>query len=163
MTRVAALLPALACAACLGIAEVADQSTVDPSYVSGGGFWNEGSTISVVAKAEPRGDRLAICGAWAINTSSALTVGYNHDVIGAAVIQLDGSNIINNLRFMNLVPYSQNIAGQTSNCTITDIAWEPDMNDRIEIRIPRQGFERQDPTGQPLLVFRQGPLPVLFP
>lgn len=162
MKHVATLLPALACAACLGIPEVASQSTVDPSYITGGGYWNDGSTITVVAKAQPEGDMLAICGAWAVNTSSALSIGYNRDVMGAGVIQLDGSNIINNLRFMNQVAYSKDLAGQSSNCTVTNIPWQDGMNDQIRIRIPRQGYDRQDPNGQPLLEFRQGALPVLF-
>ncbi|MBY8977416.1 hypothetical protein KHP62_16510 [Rhodobacteraceae bacterium NNCM2] len=162
MKPVQSLIPLAFCAACLGEPSVANQATIDPSYLTAGGYWNDGTTITVIAKAVPEGGMLAICGAWMVNQSSALSIGYNERVMGTGVIQLDGGNIVNNLLYMNQLAYAPNVEGKTANCTITGTPWEAGMEERISIRLPRQTYGDGVPSGDPRLEFRQGRLPVAF-
>jgi hypothetical protein len=134
------------CAAGLALVGCATVSSVgidpiDPRYSVGGGEWNSGGGITIVARAFERNGVTVICGAWTMDRQSGMTSELNDDVMEAGSVFLDGDRAVQNLSFMRLVPYSDNIAGEQANCVAAGLPWK--VNYAVvpaRVRIPHMSF-----------------------
>ncbi|MEM7671468.1 MAG: hypothetical protein AAF317_20490 [Pseudomonadota bacterium] len=142
--------------ACLGKPPLVGQSTVTADYQVDGGFWSEGSTIRVFSAAEQREGRLAICGAWSVNQSSALTIGFHERVLSGGLIRVGGQTVLRNLLYLNEIRSDGDAIGETANCALTDLSWDPGHVDQLQVRIPRQTFGGGIGSDEQRLTFRQG-------
>ena len=128
---------------------------IDPRYSVGGGEWNSGGGITIVARAFERNGATVICGAWTMDRQSGMTSELNDDVLAAGSVFLDGDRAVQNLSFMRLVPYSDNIAGEQANCVATGLSWKVDYTTApARVRMPRMAFAMGD-LPENVLVFRE--------
>jgi hypothetical protein len=145
---------ALALVGCATVPSVGTDP-IDLRYSIGGGQWDSGRGITVVARAFERNGVTVICGAWTIDSQSGLTRDYNDDVLEAGSVFLDGDRAVQNLSFMRLVPYSDNIAGEQANCVAASLPWKADyVAVPTRVRIPRMAF-RLDEETRDFVVFRE--------
>jgi hypothetical protein len=143
--------------ALVGCATVPSVGTdpIDPRYSVGGGEWNSGGGITIVARAFERNGVTVICGAWTMDRQSGITSELNDDVMEAGSVFLDGDRAVQNLSFMRLVPYSDNIAGEQANCVATGRPWKADYAAApARVRMPRMSFTMGD-LPENFLVFRE--------
>ena len=157
MSGITFLVRCAAVLALVGCATVTPVGTdpIDLRYSVGGGQWDSGRGITVVARAFERNGVTVICGAWTIDSQGGLTRDYNDDVLEAGSVFLDGDRAVQNLSFMRLVPYSDNIAGEQANCVATGLPWKTDYATvPARVRLPRMAFTL-DPKPLNVVVFRE--------
>ena len=131
---------ALALVGCATVPSVGTDP-IDPRYSVGGGEWGSGGGITIVARAFERNGVTVICGAWTMDRQSVLTSELNDNVMEAGSVFLDGDRAVQNLSFMRLVPYSDNIAGEQANCVAAGLPWKADYAAApARVRMPRMVF-----------------------
>ncbi len=143
--------------ALVGCATVTSVGTdpIDSRYSVGGREWDSGGGITIAARAFERNGVTVICGAWTMDRQSVVTSELNDEVLGAGSVFLDGDRTVQNLSFMRLVPYSDNIAGEQANCVATGRPWKADYDAApARVRIPRMAFPLDADTGD-FVVFRE--------
>ncbi len=97
----------------------------------------------------------AICGAWTMDRQSVVTSDLNENVLEAGSVFLDGDRAVQNLSFMRLVPYSDNIADEQANCVATGRPWKANYATApARVRMPRMVFPLDEETGD-FVVFRE--------
>ena len=130
----------LVAAACTGYPIVGSESVVS-EYVTGGGAWNTGGGISAVVRAFPRDGATVVCGAWATDRQSTLTVELNGEVMQTASVHLGGERLVQGLGFMRRVTYADNISGAQANCVVSKVPWQESFaNTEPVFRFPRMVF-----------------------
>ena len=140
LLRGAVLGFALLAVACTRFAIVGND-TIGPGYATGGGEWNSGGGITIVVRAFERGGATVVCGAWATDQQSVLSINQNRDVMEAASIYIGRTRIVQNLVFMARVPYSDNISGGQANCVASSVPWRAQFAvTGPRTRIPRMSF-----------------------
>jgi hypothetical protein len=145
---------ALALVGCATLPSVGTEP-IDPRYSVGGGEWNSGGGITVVARAFERDGATVICGAWTMHQQSGLTSELNYDVLEAGSVFLGRDRAVQNLSFMRRVPYSDNIAGEQANCVATGLLWKADYATApARVRLPRMAFTLDWETHH-VVVFRE--------
>ncbi|MEL6479628.1 MAG: hypothetical protein AAFR17_20055 [Pseudomonadota bacterium] len=150
----AAMLATTMAIGCAPALDPAGGGRVDDSYTIGGGFWNDGSILTVAAKAEQRDGRVALCGAWHVDQSSALTIGFHERVLSAGSLRLDGTLVAQNLLFL---PQRGTLPDARTGCALSSTPWEPRFDRQpLQVRIPRQVFGGGIGSDEQRLVFRQG-------
>ncbi len=163
LTR-SALALGLLVAACTPYVSVGTD-TVAPGYVTGGGEWNSGGGITVVARAFERGGATVVCGVWTTDRQSVLTIHLNEDVMEAASVFIGNKRVVHGLRFMARVPYSGNISGAQANCVASSVPWRAEFAEKgPRLRFPRiayppDGGDEETGGGGDSLTFRQTPRP----
>ena len=146
---------ALALAGCTTATPVGTDP-IDSRYSVGGGEWNSGGGITIVARAFERNGVAVICGAWTMDRQSGMTSELNNDVLAAGSVFLDGDRAVQNLSFMRRVPYSDNIAGEQANCVATGLSWKADYTTSpARVRLPRMVFEGLDAEMAEFVKFRE--------
>ena len=131
---------ALALAGCTTATPVGTDP-IDSRYSVGGGEWDSGGGITIAARAFERNGVTVICGAWTMDRQSVLTSELNDNVMEAGSVFLDGDRAVQNLSFMRMVPYSDNIAGEQANCVATGLPWKANYAAApARVRIPRMAF-----------------------
>ena len=146
---------ALALAGCTTATPVGTDP-IDSRYSVGGGEWNSGGGITIVARAFERNGVAVICGAWTMDRQSGMTSELNNDVLAAGSVFLDGDRAVQNLSFMRRVPYSDNIAGEQANCVATGLSWKADYTTSpARVRLPRMVFEGLDREMGEFVKFRE--------
>ncbi|MEE8455254.1 MAG: hypothetical protein V3R90_10975 [Limibaculum sp.] len=146
---------ALALAGCTTATPVGTDP-IDSRYSVGGGEWNSGGGITIVARAFERNGVAVICGAWTMDRQSGMTSELNNDVLEAGSVFLDGDRAVQNLSFMRRVPYSDNIAGEQANCVATGLSWKADYTTvPARVRLPRMVFEGLDAEMAEFVKFRE--------
>ena len=146
---------ALALAGCTTATPVGTDP-IDSRYSVGGGEWNSGGGITIVARAFERNGVAVICGAWTMDRQSGMTSELNNDVLAAGSVFLDGDRAVQNLSFMRRVPYSDNIAGEQANCVATGLSWKADYTaSPARVRLPRMVFEGLDREMGEFVKFRE--------
>lgn len=146
---------ALALAGCTTATPVGTDP-IDSRYSVGGGEWNSGGGITIVARAFERNGVAVICGAWTMDRQSGMTSELNNDVLAAGSVFLDGDRAVQNLSFMRRVPYSDNIAGEQANCVATGLSWKADYTTSpARVRLPRMVFEGLDAEMGEFVKFRE--------
>lgn len=139
---------------------------VAPGYATGGGVWDAGGGITAVARVFQRDGATVVCGAWATDRQSALTIYLNEDVMEAASVYSDGTRLVNGLRFMQRVAYADNITGAQANCVASKVAWRPGFAAAEPVlRFPRMVFpEGEDGSfgGGGTAIFRQTARPSIM-
>ncbi len=114
---------------------------IDPRYSLGGGQWDSGGGITIVARAFERNGVTVVCGAWTMDRQSVVSSDFNGNVMEAGSVFLDGDRAVQNLSFMRQLPYSDNIAGKQANCVASSLAWKADYATApARIRMPRMTF-----------------------
>ncbi len=127
-------------AACTGLAP-AGTDVIGPSYTLGGGEWDSGGGITTAIRVFERGGVTVVCGAWTTDQQSALSIHLNENVIEAGSIYAGSTRLVQNLRFMSLVRYSQNISGAQANCVASGKPWQPEFSATApRIRFPLLAF-----------------------
>jgi hypothetical protein len=122
---------ALLAMACTRFATVGTD-IIGPGYVTGGGEWNSGGGITIV---------VVVCGAWATDRQSVLSVNQNRDVMEAGSVYIGRTRIVHNLAFMARIPYSDNITGSQANCVASAVPWRKEFAETgPRTRIPRMAF-----------------------
>ncbi|MEM8793461.1 MAG: hypothetical protein AAGE80_17710 [Pseudomonadota bacterium] len=141
-----------------------EGANLSETYLTAGGHWNDGAIVTVMARAVEREGRLAICGAWTARRQSVLTDGLHSRIIEAGLVRVDGERIVTNLRFMQRHSFAEDLRGRPANCIMTERPWQPGAAETIEVRLPRQRFNGGGfgEDGDPVLTFRQGPVPSLL-
>jgi len=135
-----ALILAGVMSACSGQARVGTE-TIDSRYATGGGEWSRGGGITAVARVFEKGGATVVCGAWATDRQSALTIELNDDVIAAASVFAGDTRLVQNLGFMARTAYSENISGAQANCVASTEPWREDFaSTALRIRFPRMEF-----------------------
>jgi hypothetical protein len=135
-----------ACAAGLALVGCATATSVgtdpiDPRYSLGGGQWDSGGGITIVARAFERNGVTVVCGAWTMDRQSVVSSDFNGNVMEAGSVFLDGDRAVQNLSFMRQLPYSDNIAGKQANCVASSLPWNADYATApARIRMPRMNF-----------------------
>ncbi len=145
--------------ALVGCATVTSVGTdpIDSRYSVGGGEWSSGGGITIAARAFERNGVTVICGAWTMDRQSVMTSELNDAVLEAGSVFLDGDRAVQNLSFMRLVRYSDNIAGEQANCVAVGLPWKADYDAApARVRIPRMAFAQGD-LPENFLVFRETP------
>ena len=140
-----------------GCATVTSVGTdpIDLRYSVGGGEWDSGGGITIVARAFERNGDAVVCGAWTMDRQSVVSSELNGDVLEAGSVFLDGDRAVQNLSFMRLVPYSDNIADEQANCVATGRPWKADYaTTSARVRMPRMVFPLDAITGD-FVVFRE--------
>ena len=131
---------ALVVVACSRFADVGTD-TIGSGYVTGGGEWNTGGGITIAVRAFERGGATVVCGAWATDQQSVLSIHQNRDVMEFGSIYIGGTRIVQNLVFMTRVPYSDNISGRQANCVASSVPWRAKFAEAgPRTRIPRISF-----------------------
>ncbi len=137
--------------------------TVGPGYVTGGGEWNSGGGITAVARAFERGGATVVCGAWATDRQSVLSLNMNSDVMETGSVYIGRKRIVQNLAFMARVPYADNISGAQANCVASSVPWRAEFAEEgARLRFPRvayppDGGDEDGSGGGDALVFRETP------
>jgi hypothetical protein len=145
MSGITVLVRCAAVLALVGCATVTSVGTdpIDSRYSVGGGEWDSGGGITIAARAFERNGVTVICGAWTMDRQSVMTSDLNDFVLEAGSIFLDGDRAVQNLSFMRLVPYSDNIAGEQANCVASVRPWKAEYAAApARVRIPRMAFGR---------------------
>jgi hypothetical protein len=138
---------------------------VGPGYVSGGGEWNSGGGVTVVVRIFERGGTTVVCGAWATDQQSVLSINRNTDAIQVGSIYAGNTRLVQNLSFMAHVPYSINITGAQAECVASTVPWRAEFAETgPRVRFPRLAFpggggDMDSGGGGSPLVFRQTPRP----
>ena len=136
--------------------EPAGFETIGPGYSVGGGMWNTGGGITVVARAFERNGATVVCGAWTTDRQSAMTYAYNSDVIQTASVYLAGERLVQNLSFMAQVPYAENISGRQARCVATAEPWRDAFaGAAARPRFPRYAVPEKDEDDGVVFVFRE--------
>jgi hypothetical protein len=144
----------LALAGCTTAVSVGTD-TIDPRYSVGGGQWSSGGGITIAARAFERNGVAVICGAWTMDRQSVVTSELNEEVMQAGSVYLGDDRAVQNLSFMRMVPYSDNIASEQANCVATGRPWKADyVAAPARVRIPRMAFLLDEETGD-IVVFRE--------
>lgn len=118
--------------------ENAGLDTVGPGYSTWGGAWNTGGGISAVVRVFERGGATVVCGAWATDRQSALSINLNEDVMQAASAYLGRTRLVQGLGFMQRVPYAADISGAQARCVVSKVAWAPGFDPAgVSLRFPR--------------------------
>ena len=159
MSGITFLVRCAAGLAFVGCATVTSVGTdpIDSRYSVGGGEWSSGGGITIAARAFERNEVTVICGAWTMDRQSVVTSELNDFVLEAGSIFLDGDRAVQNLSFMRLVRYSDNIAGEQANCVAAGLPWKADYDAApARVRIPRMAFAQGD-LPENFLVFRETP------
>ncbi len=153
LVRCAAVLALVGCTTATPVG----TDPIDPRYSVGGGEWDSGAGIAIAARAFERNGVAVICGAWTMDRQSVVTSELNDDVLEAGSVFLDGDRAVQNLSFMRLVRYSDNIAGDQANCVAAGLPWKADYAAApARVRIPRMAFAQGD-LPENFLVFRETP------
>jgi hypothetical protein len=91
-----------------------------------------------------------------MDRQSGMTRELNNDVLEAGSVFLGGDRAVQNLSFMRLVPYSDNIAGEQANCVATGLPWKADYTVvPARVRLPRMVFEGLSAEMGELVKFRE--------
>jgi len=131
---------ALLAMACTRFA-IVGTDIIGPGYAIGGGEWNSGGGITIVVRAFERGGATVVCGAWATDRQSVLSVNQNRDVMEAGSVYIDRTRIVHNLAFMARIPYSDNITGSQASCVASSVPWRTEFAEtEPRTRIPRMAF-----------------------
>ncbi len=145
-------------AACVQRAAVEPQS-VGSDYTIGGGEWDSGGGITIVARAFERDGTTIVCGAWTTDQQSAVSATLNENVIEAASIYAGKTRLVQNLNFMRRVRYAENIAGAPVNCVASAKPWLAEFaTDGARVEIPRLQFILDDEDNN-RVTFRQSARP----
>ncbi len=137
LVRYAAVLALVGCATAASVG----TDMIDLRYSVGGGEWDSGGGITIAARAFERNGVTVICGAWTMDRQSVMTSELNDEVLGAGSVFLDGDRAVQNLSFMRLVRYSDNIAGEQANCVAAGLPWKADYAAApARVRMPRMAF-----------------------
>lgn len=162
---VAVLALSLASAGCARHEE-AGFDRVGPGYATWGGSWNTGGGISAVVRVFEREGATVVCGAWATDRQSVLSVNLNEDVMQAASAFIGRTRIVQGLGFMQRVPFAADISGAQANCVRSRVPWQPDFADQIPVlRFPRYAVPEDvgDFGFANFVVFRQTPRVPIVP
>ena len=90
-----------------------------------------------------------------MDRQSVMTSELNDAVLEAGSVFLDGDRAVQNLSFMRLVPYSDNIAGEQANCVASVRPWKAEYAAApARVPIPRMAFPLDADTGN-FAVFRE--------
>jgi hypothetical protein len=118
---------------------------VAPGYAAGGGVWGAGGGITAVVRVFRRDGATVVCGAWATDRQSVLTIHLNEDVMEAASVFIDGTRVAHGLRFMQRVAYVDGIAGAQASCVASTVAWRPGFAAAEPVlRFPRMVFPEDE-------------------
>ena len=161
--RLVAVLVLGLAAACATYAP-ASFDTVGPAYVTGGGIWNTGGGISAVVRVKQQDGATLVCGAWATDRQSTLSIEYNEQVMQAASVFIAGRRLAHGLGFMQRVRGADNISGAEARCVVSGLPWQPDFaTAEPELRFPLMAWRENGDRG-PFgfasgyrVVFRQTP------
>ena len=151
-----------ACAAPFTLPVVTTER-ITADYATWGGTWNTGGGISAVVRVYPREDGTLVCGAWAEERQSTLTIELNRDVMQAASAFIGGQRLVHGLHFMPEVPWADNVSGATANCVLSPVAWQPAFAGMEPVlRFPRMVYPDIEDADEGLTfrndrVFRQVP------
>ena len=138
--------------------EPAGFATVDEGYVVGGGTWNTGGGITVVADVEERNGNAAVCGAWATDRQSTLSYPYNRDVMATGSVYLGGTRLVQDLGFMQQADHPAYLPAAEARCVDTGVAWRAEFAGmQPELAFPRLSFRDDDENGSADVIFRQTP------
>jgi hypothetical protein len=144
----AALALTLVAVACTRFATVGTD-TVGPGYATGGGEWGTGGGITIAVRAFERGGVTVVCGAWATDRQSALTIALNENVIETGSVYLGAVRVVQNLAFMAPARYAQNLSGAQANCVASGEPWQPAFAAaEPRVRIPSLSFPIDSDSGQ---------------
>lgn len=154
-----AMLVAAGCAGTLGAERIGTEA-VTADYTTAGGQWNVGGQVYVLARAREHQGRLAICGLWAAHTSTeALT--FNHEVVYAGAIELDGDRVLTGLSFLPEARFADDLTGRTATCVVTGRVWQPGDGEAVlDIVLPRRQITTDSRAGNTLR-FRETAVPSL--
>jgi len=137
LVRCAAGLVLVGCATATSVG----TDPIDPRYSLGGGQWDSGGGITIVARAFERNGVTVVCGAWTMDRQSVMSSDFNGNVMEAGSVFLDGDRAVQNLSFMRQLPYADNIAGKQANCVASSLPWKADYATApARIRMPRMAF-----------------------
>jgi hypothetical protein len=118
-----------------------DAENVGTEYVTGGGEWNTGGGVTVVARVFERNGATVVCGAWTTDRQSVLTINLNYNVMEIGSVYLGRTRVVQNLGFMARVPYSDNITGAQANCVASSRPWRPEFAEtEPRLRFPRVAY-----------------------
>ena len=155
-----ALLSGLVAGGCTRHTSVGTD-TVGPGYVTGGGEWNSGGGITAVVRAFERGGATVVCGAWATDRQSVLSINRNEDAMEIGSVYAGNTRLVMNLAFMARVPYADNISGTQANCVASPVPWRAEFAaQEPRLRFPRLAFpadggDEVNAGGGGALIFRE--------
>ena len=149
-TIVAGLLVLLA--ACTQV-ERTDSDVIDASYGVGGGAFDSGPVLYIIAGVRERAGKTVVCGAWALDGRSGLLAHSSHEVLDGARITAGGQTLMSGLIDFRKLRFRQNQTGRKANCFITEVPWLPDFAARqpaietimYQSRTSRREVTRYDP------------------
>lgn len=154
---------ALLLAACAAGGQPAGTGTAGPGHVTAGGSWNSGPTLAVIAKAEERGGKVAVCGAWTKDYDTPTEFLYDRQVLEIASAELGGERLVSNLGFFPRVPWAADLTGAGTGCAVTGTPWRAGFAAMpVAIVLPRVRFA-DDPIHGDFVVFSPGAVPALVP
>ena len=149
--RVRTLLLCMALAAIAGACAKAapiPTEAVTEDYVLGSGKWDTGGGITIVAKAFEQNGETVVCGAWATDQQSIITVALNDAIMGAASVYSGETRLVQNLKFMAKAASPTALIRSYATCVTSRRAWQDSFATDLYIRIPRQRFTVGDQFGK---------------
>ena len=139
--------------ACTKPAPVATEAVTE-DYVLGSGKWDSGGGITIVAKAFEQNGEAVVCGAWATDRQSVITVALNDAIMGAASVHAGDTRLVQNLQFMTKASAPSALITSYASCVSSGQSWQDSFATDLHISIPRQRFSVGDRFGK-YVVFRQ--------
>ena len=148
-----ALTSAMLLAACAQTVAV-NPERVSDDYTLGGGQWDTGGGISIVARVVERKGQTVVCGVWTTDQQGAVTANLNERVIETASIFAGDTRLVQNLSFMPRT-YQSGLKGALAGCVAAGEPWQEAFAETgAIIRIPRVKFLVDDRASS-RVVFRQ--------
>lgn len=154
MSRSLFVLALLAIAAC-SRPESAGSDRVGPEYAVGGGEWNTGGGITAVTRVFERDGATIVCGAWATDRQTMLSMDLNDDVMATGSVYLGGTRLVQNLSFMRRAPDVAALAGAQAHCVTVSKPWRAEFAEAApRLRFPRY-VKIDDPLMGDPIIFRE--------
>ena len=140
------LMPVVALLGCASPVSYVATETIDASFASGGGQFDSGPSIHVVAKAKEISGRVGACAIWATQGGNAgVESEFDAAAQGVELWLADNMLVSDVVRFPQ-VGFKDDMNGVAASCMDTGLAWTEAYADH-QIRIEVRNYQRRQSCG----------------
>lgn len=135
------LLLAMIVSGCASISKKTGQTSIDRGFTASGFRWSGDNVVYVFVKVREGQGKVEVCAALMPTKGAAYTYRLNTDVLGAAIVIVDGSRVMQGIAFANTLPLMDNVIGQPATCARGTADWKPGYAGAdVELKFPRMRF-----------------------
>lgn len=133
--------------------------TIDDSYTTGGGRFDSGPAVYVVAKAKEHQGATVLCAIWTNGKPDAASQNYIDAAVDGLRIEIDGQTLVDGVRHFPHLEFKGDVAGSQADCMTTELPWQPQYSDTPVEIVARLFLRRKD--RETIVRFAAAPLPRL--